>query len=102
MDEEVPRRMRNEVVVVDGAVLVLRLRPRQDVLADDLAGLGVVEPGRLHLLGLDQSTGERGAGLLAARLRAAAGLPAGDDDRAVPSEGCGVEAIDGRRRRRVQ
>src|SRR5919106_3149439 len=102
MDEEVPRRMRDDVVVVNGAVLVLRLRPRQHVLADDLAGLGVVEPGRLHLLGLDEPAAERGPGRLAARSGAAARLPPGDDYGAVPGEGRGVKAIDRRRRRRVQ
>ncbi len=79
-----------------------RLRSRQDVPADDLAGLAVVEEERLHLVRLHEPAVEWGPGRLAARLRAAARLPAGDEDRAVPAPSGRVEAVDRRRRGRVQ
>lgn len=46
--------------------------------ADDLSGRAVMEEDCLHLVGLYLTAAEVGAGLLAARLRATAGFPAGD------------------------
>src|SRR5919106_1572465 len=92
-DDHVPLGGRHDVVVVDRAVLRVRLRPREHPSADLVARVRVEEEHRFVDLG---------ARRLALRLTTATGLVSEDERLAVPGEGRGVPDAHPLNRSRVQ